>query len=47
MYSDGKLADKVADITSLWQEDFVTFILDCSFSFEQALEGRRIAVSTH
>lgn len=37
VYRDGDLIESVPDITSLWRDDFVTFILGCSFSFEQAL----------
>lgn len=37
VYRDGELAETVSDISSLWQDDFVAFILGCSFSFEQAL----------
>lgn len=37
VYRNGDLVDTVPDITSLWRDDFVTFILGCSFSFEQAL----------
>jgi uncharacterized protein YcsI (UPF0317 family) len=44
VYREGKLRDTVSDITSLWQDDFVTFLLGCSFSFEQALIGAGIPV---
>jgi uncharacterized protein YcsI (UPF0317 family) len=44
VYREGKLQETVTDITSLWQEDFVTFLLGCSFSFEQALLGAGIPV---
>lgn len=37
VWRDGVLADEPRDITSLWQDDFVAFVLGCSFSFEQAL----------
>jgi uncharacterized protein YcsI (UPF0317 family) len=44
IYREGKLKDTVSDITSLWQDDFVSFLLGCSFSFEQALVGAGIPV---
>lgn len=37
VYRDGQLTEEVADITSLWTDDMVAFILGCSFSFEEAL----------
>ena len=38
IYRDGSLSDTAFDISSLWQEDWVTFALGCSFSFEQLLQ---------
>lgn len=37
VFRDGKLTEEVPDIRDLWRPDLVTFILGCSFSFEQAL----------
>jgi uncharacterized protein YcsI (UPF0317 family) len=37
VFRDGKLSDEPADITDLWGDDLVTFVLGCSFSFEEAL----------
>ena len=37
IYENGSLTSEVNDITRLWQDDFVYFLLGCSFSFEQAL----------
>ncbi|HUQ76235.1 MAG TPA: putative hydro-lyase [Burkholderiales bacterium] len=37
VFRDGKLAGEVTDLRELWRDDLVTFILGCSFSFEQAL----------
>ncbi len=37
VFRDGAHAGDVADILDLWQDDFVTFALGCSFSFEEAL----------
>ena len=44
VFREGKLAEEVADIRDLWRPDLVTFILGCSFSFEQALmeDGLRL-----
>jgi uncharacterized protein YcsI (UPF0317 family) len=44
VWRDGALADEPTDIGALWRDDFVTFVLGCSFSFEQALidEGVRL-----
>ena len=37
VFREGKLAGEVADLKDLWRDDLVTFILGCSFSFEEAL----------
>ena len=37
IYRDGELKETVSDITEYWQDDFVTFLIGCSFTFEQAL----------
>jgi uncharacterized protein YcsI (UPF0317 family) len=37
VWRDGRLAEEPNDIAALWQVDLVTFVLGCSFSFEQAL----------
>ncbi|MFK7976147.1 MAG: putative hydro-lyase [Halioglobus sp.] len=37
VFRDGILEHEPSDITELWQDDFVTFALGCSFSFEEAL----------
>jgi len=37
VYRHGELAEQPSDLRSLWREDFVTFVLGCSFSFEEAL----------
>ena len=44
IYRDGEFAEQRTGITDLWREDFVAFILGCSFSFEEALvaEGIRL-----
>ncbi|HEY0819661.1 MAG TPA: putative hydro-lyase [Rhizobacter sp.] len=37
VWRDGQLCGEPTDIRSLWQVDFVTFVIGCSFSFEEAL----------
>ncbi len=37
VYRDGVLDSQPTDISGLWQEDFVSFLIGCSFSFEEAL----------
>ena len=39
VFREGKLTEEVPDIRHLWQDDFVAFVLGCSFSFEEALLG--------
>ena len=36
VFKDGKLVDEPTDIRNYWTDDLVTFVLGCSFSFEQA-----------
>ncbi len=55
IWRDGVLRHEVSDIAALWRDDLVSFVLGCSFSFEQALledgmrlrhidEGRNVAM---
>jgi len=37
IYREGQLEAEVTDIVTEWREDFVAFLLGCSFTFEQAL----------
>ncbi|HET7864601.1 MAG TPA: putative hydro-lyase [Burkholderiaceae bacterium] len=37
VWRDGVLRDEASDIAALWRDDLVSFVLGCSFSFEQAL----------
>jgi uncharacterized protein YcsI (UPF0317 family) len=37
VWRDGKLVDEPRDINSVWRDDLVSFVLGCSFSFEEAL----------
>lgn len=44
VYVRGELTDEVTDITSYWREDFVCFLIGCSFSFEAALLAAGVPV---
>ena len=37
VWRHGELIDEPTDIAALWRDDLVTFVIGCSFSFEQAL----------
>jgi len=37
VWRDGILADEPSDIRFLWRDDFVSFVIGCSFTFENAL----------
>lgn len=37
VWRDGQLVDEPTDVTDLWREDLVTFVIGCSFTFEAAL----------
>lgn len=37
VWQDGVLVDEPTDISVLWRNDLVTFVIGCSFSFEEAL----------
>ncbi|TVT27710.1 putative hydro-lyase [Salinicoccus cyprini] len=37
IYRDGVLSETVTDATGYWRPDFVTFLIGCSFTFEQAI----------
>jgi uncharacterized protein YcsI (UPF0317 family) len=37
VWRDGALVDEPSSISSYWRDDLVTFVIGCSFSFEQAL----------
>ena len=44
IYRKGKLETTVKEIKRLWKQDFVTFLLGCSFSFEEAMLRAKIPV---
>jgi len=37
VFHNGVLEDEVSNLNGLWRDDLVTFVLGCSFSFEEAL----------
>ena len=37
VWRDGRLVDEPADVSDLWADDLVSFLIGCSFSFERAL----------
>jgi uncharacterized protein YcsI (UPF0317 family) len=38
VYRDGALAAETEEIAAFWRQDFVTFVIGCSFTFENALQ---------
>jgi uncharacterized protein YcsI (UPF0317 family) len=44
VWKDGVLEREVTDITALWQDDFVGFVIGCSLSFESALQNAGLEV---
>lgn len=42
IYKEGVLEQEVTDITPYWRNDFVTFLIGCSFTFERALSNAGI-----
>lgn len=37
IYEDGVMKEEVTDISSIWRDDFVAFVIGCSFSFESEM----------
>ncbi|MFT5218360.1 MAG: hypothetical protein ACI87H_000494 [Gammaproteobacteria bacterium] len=37
IFENGKLVNEVNDVRDIWRDDLVSFVLGCSFSFEEAL----------
>lgn len=44
VFKNGALVEEVGDISALWRDDFVSFLIGCSFSFEGALLGANVRV---
>lgn len=44
VWKDGELVNEPTDITAFWRDDFVSFLIGCSFTFEAALQRAEIPV---
>ena len=44
VYRRGRLEEEVTEITRLWRDDLVAFLLGCSFTFEHAMERAGLPV---
>ena len=44
VWRDGELVEEPTEVTDLWREDLVTFLIGCSFSFETALMDAGVPV---
>lgn len=44
IYRDGVMVEKRRDVSDMWQDDFVGFLIGCSFSFEERLMKEGIEV---
>lgn len=44
VYRKGLLLEKRREIVDLWREDFVTFLIGCSYTFERALQGAGLEI---
>lgn len=44
IYKDGILTDEVTDIMAYWEDDFVAFLIGCSFTFEAPLLEANIPI---
>jgi uncharacterized protein YcsI (UPF0317 family) len=42
VWRDGELAEQIGDVSHLWRDDLVGFVLGCSFTFEEALTAAGI-----
>lgn len=45
VYRDGVLSEELTDVTELWNEDMVAFLIGCSFTFESALLDNNVSVA--
>jgi len=44
VWRDGELVDEPTDVRALWNDDLVSFVIGCSFTFEHALMAEGIAL---
>src|SRR5581483_4846064 len=44
VWRDGELVGEPADLNAVWRDDLVSFVIGCSFSFEEALLSNDVPV---
>ena len=44
VYKHGELQETLTDLSAIWRDDFVTFALGCSFTFEHALQAAGVSL---
>ena len=44
VWENGELVDSPANLTSVWRDDLVCFVIGCSFSFEEALMAEGLPI---
>ena len=44
IYRNGELTEEITDISAYWQDDFVSFLIGCSFSFEGELLDAEVPI---
>ncbi|AWL13112.1 UPF0317 protein [Saliniradius amylolyticus] len=44
VFEHGRHQQQITDLTALWRQDWVSFLLGCSFSFEEALLDNQLEV---
>lgn len=44
IYEDGRLVDEIGNLMQTWRDDWVAFLLGCSFTFDWLLQDAGIAV---
>lgn len=44
IFRNGQLTAEATDVTGIWREDFVSFLLGCSFTFEAAMKRAGVSI---
>jgi len=44
VWRNGELVDEPTDVSSLWRDDFVSFLIGCSFTFENSLLEAQVPI---
>lgn len=44
VYRDGVMSEEITDVSKLWGDTFYTFIIGCSFSFEDAMQRAGLGI---